>query len=372
MGLGLPRFDAATEQRFDEWRSAHLRDALPGPILIGALALLGFAAWDYALKPELFMQCFLVRGLAGLVMAASAWRIRQEPPLPLTPVAMLIVTMATSSIIITQHWLPDGFVYGTAGLALFPIVSAIIVPRASLVPLVNLPSTLVLAAILYLHGLSGFALLNVVAFFGTGIFSAFILAHTLERTAREGFELQLRLEEQARLDPLTGIANRRRLEERATLEVERAQRFKRDLSLLILDIDHFKGINDRYGHMFGDEVLRHVAQIGQQSLRRIDLFARVGGEEFVALLPETGPDAAMILAERLRVNLETAVVSDGVSSLSPTVSIGIANLGPGRDNLETMLAAADRALYIAKASGRNQVISAEGPDNTKKIAPLEA
>jgi len=173
--------------------------------------------------------------------------------------------------------------------------------------------------------------------------------------------LELKLEEQAHLDPLTGLANRRRLEDRAREEVERAQRFNRPLSLMIMDLDHFKSINDRYGHLFGDAVLRRLADLGRSHLRQTDLFARVGGEEFVVLMPETTRETAVATAERLRALLAANPVTrqDGPDTgpVDVSVSIGIAAHGPDTPTVESLMAEADKALYVAKNRGRNCVVA---------------
>lgn len=356
MALGLPMFDEAKERRFDEWRAARLRDALAWPISAGALSLLAFVIWDLVLDPTRFWQVVPIRVGASGLMLWCAWRISRQPPVSLLPMAMLAVTAGTGCVAWTQHLLPDGFLYGPAGLALFPTVSAICVTRARLVPLVNLPSVLVVVTLVLTDGLAGFALFNTLAFFATGIFAAYVLAHALERTARYGFQLELRLEAEARLDPLTGIPNRRRFEEQAEQEVERAARFKRPLAVLLLDLDHFKSVNDRFGHATGDHVLKSVARLVSNNLRQTDLFARLGGEEFVALLPETDLDAAEGLAGRLRHLLSFAPLRYEGAEIEVTASIGVAAYGPELPSVAAILRAADEALYAAKSGGRNQVV----------------
>lgn len=361
MGFLLPSFDAATERRFDVWRTARLLDALPVPISIGAASLFAFLYWDWMLDPGPFWWCFGFRATGAGIMLAVAWRVRFPPQPSLLPIALLSVSAGTGAIAASQFMLTDGFMHGPAGLAVFPTVSAILVTRARLIPLVNLPGLILVLVLLMVRGIEGFVLFNVLSFLMTGVFAAYILAHTLERTARYGFQLELQLEEQAHLDPLTGIANRRRLEDQGRLEVERANRFGRALSLMILDLDHFKGVNDRFGHPFGDRVLRHLAGLGSENLRQTDLFARVGGEEFVVLLPETPANAAAALGERLRAALRDQPLHQGEMAVPVTISIGIAAYGPANPTLEQMLEAADRALYVAKAEGRDRVVIAGTP-----------
>lgn len=358
MGFLLPTFDDATERRFDVWRASRLNDALSAPVAIGAVAMFSFLLWDWLLDPTQFYACIAIRTVGTLAMLWCAWtyRSRRLSPRALQAVGMLAVTSGTVTIAATQYVLKDGFLYGPAGLALFPTVSAVVVTRARQAPLVNLPGFILVLVLLWVQGIEGFTRFNVTIFVGTGIFASFILALALEHTARYGFQLELKLEEQAHIDPLTGIANRRRLEDRAREEVERARRFNRPLSLMIMDLDHFKGVNDRHGHPFGDKVLRTLAKVGHANLRQTDLFARVGGEEFVVLMPETTSDTAVQIAERLRSQLsDNPVTEEGVTT-TVTLSIGISVYGPEAQTVEALMAQADRALYAAKAQGRDCVV----------------
>ncbi|HEU4641006.1 MAG TPA: diguanylate cyclase [Gemmatimonadaceae bacterium] len=167
-----------------------------------------------------------------------------------------------------------------------------------------------------------------------------------------------RLEVLALTDPLTQTHNRRALMERLTAELERARRYALQLSLLMVDLDHFKAINDTYGHVVGDEVLRSVARTLQREARAVDVVARYGGEEFVVILPETPEEGAVSLAERIRARVGDALpISAGEYGwLNVTVSIGVATIPSPRVNSpEELIALADEALYRAKAQGRNRV-----------------
>lgn len=165
----------------------------------------------------------------------------------------------------------------------------------------------------------------------------------------------LLLEEMAFIDPLTGAVNRRKSEELFALEFERASRYKRDLSFLMLDIDHFKQVNDTYGHVAGDEVLKHFSSICLQMARHLDVVARIGGEEFVVMLPETDSKGAYKFAERFREKISnSSVVIDDTTTIKYSVSIGISSLDRTYDkDVKTILQRADKALYQAKESGRN-------------------
>lgn len=171
-------------------------------------------------------------------------------------------------------------------------------------------------------------------------------------TARKRVEHAL--EQLAQHDPLTGAANRRHFFARAAEELARARRHGDALSLVMLDLDHFKRINDHWGHATGDRVLQAFAARVRSLLRREDLFGRIGGEEFVVLLPATGLEGALQLAERLRWHTEGLELEENDERVSVTTSAGVATLGTGDASLDTLLQRADEALYVAKRAGRNR------------------
>ena len=142
----------------------------------------------------------------------------------------------------------------------------------------------------------------------------------------------------------------------AEIEMARASRYGASLSILMVDLDHFKRVNDTYGHAGGDEVLRQFAEIAKGHLRGTDIMGRVGGEEFAILLPETASIGALNLAERVRHDLQNAKMVWGDQTLRITASLGIADLGEHDATILDLLARADRALYTAKNNGRNCVI----------------
>jgi two-component system cell cycle response regulator len=162
----------------------------------------------------------------------------------------------------------------------------------------------------------------------------------------------------ANLDVLTGCFNRRHFMERAEQEVKRAMRYTRPLSFLMMDIDHFKDFNDKYGHQIGDRLLCHLVELCLRILRNIDILGRYGGEEFVVLMPETAIDGAKQASERLRNEIENMKINTPEGNLSITVSMGLACLERGFDEsntLDSLIKSADKALYAAKANGRNCV-----------------
>lgn len=183
----------------------------------------------------------------------------------------------------------------------------------------------------------------------TGIVVAF---HDI--TEIKNFEREL--ERRAQTDVLTGLNNRRHFYEQAEQELLRARRYGQQLALLMLDVDHFKQVNDTYGHYAGDAVLRKLSEVCLHTLREIDIIGRFGGEEFVVLMPQTVLEHAMDAAERLRVALAAAeVVIDSGETLRFTVSIGVTCLRADDADIDAVLKRADAAMYEAKNAGRNRV-----------------
>ena len=162
----------------------------------------------------------------------------------------------------------------------------------------------------------------------------------------------------AKIDTLTGASNRAAMNEMLEREVDLAHRHQSAMSILILDLDHFKQINDNYGHTTGDDVLREFVECTNQALRKTDMLFRFGGEEFVIILPGVNVTGASLAAERLRGIIEKHVFNNRQGSIPVTISIGTASLTM-QDTVKTMIKRADKALYTAKNAGRNRVCSEE-------------
>jgi two-component system, cell cycle response regulator len=166
-----------------------------------------------------------------------------------------------------------------------------------------------------------------------------------------------RLEELADTDGLTGVANRRKFDKLLASEHERASRYRRPLSVAMVDIDHFKKVNDVHGHAVGDAALKAVAIALAETIRQSDYLGRIGGEEFGVIAPEVGPAGGLALGERLRRRVEQLVIPTEAEALKPTISIGVlAWDGIAASDRDGLLKQADDALYQAKQNGRNRVI----------------
>ncbi len=158
------------------------------------------------------------------------------------------------------------------------------------------------------------------------------------------------------VDGLTQVYNKRYFLETLEREMGRAQRYRRDLSLIIFDIDHFKKINDTYGHLAGDHVLKHLALVIKSRIRREDILSRYGGEEFAIILPEIDSDNAVQFAEKIRKLIEKAVFKFEETEIPVTISIGVATYRGEHSDVNEFIKVADDKLYEAKMQGRNRVV----------------
>lgn len=209
-------------------------------------------------------------------------------------------------------------------------------------------SSVAALAVSYQRGWSGFwPLLGAMAIGIIGLASNAITSHLALQDQQNQL---MRAATESRHDVLTRLLNRRGVGERLQDEIARSLRYGHALSILMLDLDDFKQVNDRFGHTAGDDVLRAVARSIGDSLRSIDLPARLGGEEFLVVLPETGIQGALVVAERIRESVATHA--------NVTVSIGAVELDPQFPDEPSLIQAADRALYSAKRAGKNRVVSA--------------
>jgi diguanylate cyclase (GGDEF)-like protein len=204
-------------------------------------------------------------------------------------------------------------------------------------------------------------------FFGGAVFVYMVSSLSL-KTALDLQRIYV-LEQESITDPLMGIYNRRYLERRLVEESLRAMRYNQPFSLFLLDLDHFKKINDTYGHQIGDIILKKFAMVIIGSVREVDVVIRYGGEEILVILPNTTEANAVELAERLRQNIEEAIMIEAdpgknLPAVHITVSIGVSGYrsSDGWDNSRWVVERADKALYRAKNQGRNRVVSSEDQD----------
>jgi diguanylate cyclase (GGDEF)-like protein len=194
--------------------------------------------------------------------------------------------------------------------------------------------------------------------------AAYRATRTLGYFVRHSFQLTYELraandhaQQLARTDGLTGLMNRRAFYEFARAVMKQAERSERQVSAVMLDLDHFKSINDTHGHALGDEVLKALARVITGTVRASDVAGRIGGEEFAVILPDTGVADAVAQAERLRLRTSEIKIPHNGTDIRVTCSCGVAGRDTGRETLDALLAHADAALYRAKHAGRNRVES---------------
>jgi diguanylate cyclase (GGDEF)-like protein len=359
--LGLQRLRALPQPAERAMRAQHdveLAQMLPvlGPLF--GLGMVLFAVWDMLLDPPLARYTLALRALAVLIGGAAyfpnalCWSVERR--------CTHIYVSHVCALIVCEFLLPQGMVYGLAGVAACNFAAALctlslpVFARMLAVPTV-LYAALSAWRLPWLQCVSGL----MQYLFAVALAAVMLLVMRVFQ--QKSFLLEQELLHLSQHDSLTGACNRRYLEEVAERELALAQRHNRKLAVAMLDIDHFKQVNDQFGHETGDRVLQALVQTCHRQLREIDHFGRLGGEEFVCVLPETDPDEALRCAERLRHSLSMLAIATPFGPLHFTVSVGVAIYGPGHANWPALLHDADLALYRAKHDGRNRVALADAP-----------
>jgi diguanylate cyclase (GGDEF)-like protein len=286
-----------------------------GPLLVIILALILFR-YTY-IEPNIATRIVAVTLLTSIPAAMATHVLIRDVPHPLR----------------SSHW------FTAAAFIQFIVASLVRAAHALASP----PADLMTAGPVHAFSFLSIFFLLVVATFGSVWMTTVYLASELER--------------QARTDPLTGAMNRLALAEQMAREISRARRSDRPLSVVIFDLDHFKQLNDRLGHQAGDAALKAVSELTLNELRASDILSRYGGEEFVALLPDTDKARGMETAERLRRRIEARGI-DSAEGRVLTASYGVATFPADGTDFDTLIAHADAALYAAKQAGRNRVVAA--------------
>jgi diguanylate cyclase (GGDEF)-like protein len=324
-----------------------------------ALLLVLFNGWDWYLDPVHAPQALAIR-LAGAAVIIASGLVHghlQRPALAPWFAKLRLLATATS-ISWALAVLDGGFVFGLSGLVIAFLGSSYVAIDRRDVFVLFLPALAAAVLTMLLCGLERFVFFNASIFLGLTLVIGWMLAVVLENSYRLAFHLEQALLRESRTDALTGAHNRRAMEEQARQLLPGVQRSGRPLSALMIDIDHFKRINDEHGHPVGDRAIRAVASCCQALLRGADRFGRWGGEEFLVLLPDAGIEQAIGTAERIREAVAGLEIEGAAGALRPTVSIGVASLAGVRDvdaDWQSLVKAADEALYRAKSGGRNRV-----------------
>jgi len=339
-----------------------LRDPLVVPVVVAAVLLIaGFVGWDQLRDPGHLGVVAQVRlGGAAIVLALLAV-LRSLPTLTFRAqaLAMYCAIYALQAAIGVALG-PDSALQ-MPGLLIVMFFGVIGLPRAS-DSLVNVPlAALSVPLVLPPHAQAA-DIVYAVAHLGTVAAVVWAACAMLERMTAQSFAYRRRLQQEASTDALTGLHNRREFEQAMVREMERARRMQVALSLAIIDIDFFKRINDQHGHDAGDAVLREVARALRVRIRKSDLLARIGGEEFALVMLGTQPPGAWVVLERLRERVAALRVSAGGREVACTISIGMTDRVETDADWTTLYKRADQALYAAKARGRNRVVEAEAPE----------
>ncbi|MBQ5938931.1 GGDEF domain-containing protein [Massilia sp. AB1] len=348
----LGTLDPPLEREFGVALDRSISGMLPALGAVFGIAVILFSAWDYWLDPERAGATCLVR--LALVLAGAAGYAEWHPAIPVAWRCGFVYGTHTGAMILSSALLPGGLVLALPAITGAMFLAALVEPRLHrLLYLFPFPSLLfaVLAAAVLPQQLFTSSLLLYLLTLGLAV--AIAVAHG--RLRRGAFAAEHALEYAARHDSLSGLLARGYLIELATHDLALARRYNRPLTISMLDIDYFKRINDTFGHAAGDALIRAVGKACSAELRASDYFGRVGGEEFVCVMPETQVEDALACAERMREAVAAIRLALPQGSVACTISIGVAALGPGHAHFDALLAEADAALYRAKSGGRNRI-----------------
>jgi diguanylate cyclase (GGDEF)-like protein len=336
-----------------------------------ALLVLAFSGWDWFVDPRGWDQAFAIRCIGALVILATglaqrfSGRVEWAPALSKTRFAAAVLAVAAALAVLDR-----GYLVGIAGLVAVLLSGPYIaIDRRDLMVMNAIPvaGTVIVMAV---AGVDRFAAINAAIFIALALVVSLMLGRVFEASNRRAFALEQQLKREARTDALTGLRNRRALEEAAAAELKRAARTNTPLAVILGDVDHFKAINDKHGHDAGDRVIRAVGAHLTAVARESDSLGRWGGEEFLVILPGADEAAAVALAERMRAVIEAAPmpVPEGGRL---TISLGVASLPAGKADAwawDRLLQRADRSMYRAKKEGRNRVVAAGEDRPAEQVA----
>lgn len=389
--------DAATEQAYRADVQGHMARQLRIALWVWAALLMLFALPDYQAlgASPAFWSLLGYRAATALLLLMTARALRTRPHLAPQGHLMMALEMVGYPFFFLFLFLRPEMRTWTIGMLMVVNLSLFIF----------VPGRVALGAWVALVGITGSVLTLLLT--GTALSLApgltllltlpavvgFISANRLQRAQRQEFvvrsrlqqanaalqdeiarrtALQAELQRQATTDPLTGLANRREFGRRFALDLARAERDASPLSVALLDLDHFKKINDQFGHAAGDEVLRQVARLCHECFRSIDSVGRMGGEEIAVLLPGATLQQAAAVAHRFAQRLAASPVAHGEQTIHLSATLGVAERLPEERTLEAILHRADQALYAGKHAGRNCVMLAQPESPALRHAPEPA
>ncbi|MGB4246613.1 MAG: GGDEF domain-containing protein [Pseudohongiellaceae bacterium] len=375
--------DAELEEDFRQHAaesSAHdLRLALWAWIaLLILLSALDFRLFGFT-SSEFFVIASRVLLITGLV--ALLYRSRINPRLATSGFAVTALEMGGFFSFFLLYFSHPGTIIYTIVISLLMLIAVFVVIPNRVVPatVAALFASIGTMYCAYLLDAAEVTYMYLLAFLSSSCALGYLAARRQHLTQRRQFALlreteiinrrlnaeieqrkllEKELKQQAITDPLTGLYNRRHFESLFDHELRRAARKKSPLCLCLIDLDYFKRVNDEHGHETGDRVLQHAAKLFVDSLRKTDVVGRIGGEEFVLLLPDSEFDSARLLIERLRHGLAVEHLQIGDVAIGVTATFAVTKVNPEQDTLLTAMRAADKALYEGKAAGRNCVVLA--------------
>ena len=343
---------------FDTQLDAGIARLLPvlGPAF--GLFVVLFGAWDAWIDAVRAPATARIR-VALVLLGAPAWAAGRLRWSPRARCAWLYATH-TGAMVVCAAMLPDGLVLALPGLTGALFLLAMVEPRPRRFVLATLPPSLMLVLLASLN-LPTDPRLHVLLLYTLSWPLALCVALATLQLRRRAFLAEQAVLDAVRHDSLSGALSRRYVTELAQHDLVLARRYGRPLALAMLDIDHFKRVNDTWGHATGDRALCALVATCRENLRASDYIGRLGGEEFVCLMPETDASEAMACAERMRAAVAALRIPVGDDTLRFTLSAGVAVLSTEHSGWEDLLRAADAALYEAKESGRNRTVMARTP-----------
>lgn len=365
---------------------AHVEQATARSLVVAlqvwAFLLLAFGLLDYMALgwSEGFMHLMATRMLSAVMLMLLAWRLRSRPSLATEGYAVTALEVLGFVLFFLIYIIRPDILSWNIGVTLIILISLYIFVPNRLV-LSNIAAAFGIAGTIYCVALRDVAPSLLVGLFFVLAFPAIVgyaAALRLQKGQRQQYalftetvrvneslqaeikrreQLEAELNLQATTDPLTGLFNRRHYEALFHRELERVRRQGHALSLCVVDLDHFKKINDEHGHDVGDQVLKHVSRLFVDTLRNSDIVGRFGGEEFILLLPDTHLSCALQVVGRLRECLQQASVPVDGLNLKLTATFAVTEVNDQDDSIESVIRRADRALYEGKKTGRNCVVA---------------
>lgn len=340
-------------RRFEERQLSRVTPRLQVGLVCSALLFLLLFIWDEAVVPGGWTGTAALRvGTASvLILLAVALRTRL---LPVESIIYLAVTTSTGAVMLLARHVSDLQQAAGASLTLLLMILALLTPSPQMAVVC---AGLVLSignVLAVVFEMSTLTLVSLNLFAGSAAVVAVLMSRVNRKLELRTFALELTLEELATKDSLTGALNRRAFTETGERTLRRARHDGQQAALILLDLDHFKQVNDTRGHAAGDEALRAVVRAMVAQLRPEDPVGRLGGEELAVLLADSSTSDALAVAERLRTAIESTQIVCGAHRFHVTTSIGVA-LSDESATLASLLSRADGALYRAKAEGRNRV-----------------